>query len=401
MPPMRHTDAFSDRTGPGPMFEHGRRRRNASRRRVSSLAGQPKPSSNDSSAADPGSGGFLTRHRRPLLGVLGAALLVGFFYYVIPQIAGLGPTLHRLRAGNKWWLGLGVLFEALSIGGDIVLLRGIFERPGGRIGWRSSYQITLAGSAATKLFATAGAGGIVVTVWALRASGLRQREVADGMVCFEILEYGVYMAALAIVGFGLWLGLFSGPAPVGITLIPAMFALAVILVVLSMRAADSPLERFLCRRADRSSGRWKRWWGRAAAVPRSLRSGLDAALVMVRRGDPSLLGVLAAWGFDIAALWASFRAFGQPPPGGVLVMAYYVGTLGNTLPLPGGIGGVEGGMIGSFLAFGVNGSLAVLAVLAYRTISYWLPTIPGAIAYARLRHTVGDWRSADASKLGA
>jgi uncharacterized protein (TIRG00374 family) len=114
---------------------------------------------------------------------------------------------------------------------------------------------------------------------------------------------------------------------------------------------------------------------------------------MLRRRDPSLLGVLAGWGFDIAALWASFRAFGHPPPGAVLVMGYYVGTLANTLPLPGGIGGVEGGMIGAFLAFGVNPSLAVLAVLAYRTISYWLPTVPGAIAYLRLRHTVGGWRS--------
>jgi hypothetical protein len=72
-------------------------------------------------------------------------------------------------------------------------------------------------------------------------------------------------------------------------------------------------------------------------------------------------------------------------------MGYYVGTLANTLPLPGGIGGVEGGMIGSFLAFGVNGSFAVLAVLAYRTISYWLPTVPGAIAYIGLRRRAATW----------
>ncbi|MFZ0377271.1 MAG: flippase-like domain-containing protein, partial [Solirubrobacteraceae bacterium] len=113
--------------------------------------------------------------------------------------------------------------------------------------------------------------------------------------------------------------------------------------------------------------------------------GLLRAIDMVKRRDRSLLGALADWGFDIAVLWASFRAFGHSPPGAVLVMSYYVGTLGNTLPLPGGIGGVEGGMIGAFLAFGVSAHLAVLAVLGYRTISYWLPTIPGAIAYWRLR----------------
>ena len=42
-------------------------------------------------------------------------------------------------------------------------------------------------------------------------------------------------------------------------------------------------------------------------------------------------------------------------------------------------------MIGAFLAFGVQGHLAVLAVLAYRTISYWLPTVPGGVAYWQLR----------------
>jgi uncharacterized protein (TIRG00374 family) len=109
------------------------------------------------------------------------------------------------------------------------------------------------------------------------------------------------------------------------------------------------------------------------------------AIAMLKRRDPWLLGALADWGFDIAVLWASFRAFGRSPPGAVIVMGYYVGTLANVLPLPGGIGGVEGGMIGSFLGFGVQKSLAVIAVLGYRTISYWLPAIPGAIAYWRLR----------------
>ena len=111
---------------------------------------------------------------------------------------------------------------------------------------------------------------------------------------------------------------------------------------------------------------------------------------MVKRRDPSLLGALAYWGFDIGALWASYRAFGHSPPGAVLVPGYYVGTAANVLPLPGGIGGVEAGMIGAFVGFRVKASLATLAVLGYRTISYWLPTVPGAVAYLRLRHTAGS-----------
>jgi len=73
-------------------------------------------------------------------------------------------------------------------------------------------------------------------------------------------------------------------------------------------------------------------------------------------------------------------------------MAYFVGQFGNLLPLPGGLGGVEGAMIGAFAAFGVDFNLSVLAVLSYRGISFWLPTVPGAIAYFQLRRTVARWR---------
>jgi uncharacterized protein (TIRG00374 family) len=361
-------------------------------------AGATSASSSQKRSPQPG---FFTRHQRASLSVLGAVLLAGFVYYVVPQIAGLGPTLERLRGGDLWWLALGVLFEAISITGEITLFRGVFSRPGARMPWRVSYQITLAGGAATKILATAGAGGIALTVWALRARGLPAAAVARGLVCYEILTYGVYMAALAIFGFGLWFGVFPGRAPIGLTLAPALFGTAVILIVLSMLFADKPTEQFLLKRADAAHGRLQRWLRRAAALPHSLQSGLEAAIAMFRRRDPSVLGAVVGWGFDIGTLWASFRAFGPAPPAAVLVMGYYVGTLANTLPLPGGIGGVEGGMIGSFLAFGVNGSLAVLAVLAYRTISYWLPTAPGVVAYVQLRRRHGppQGQAADGARV--
>ena len=76
----------------------------------------------------------------------------------------------------------------------------------------------------------------------------------------------------------------------------------------------------------------------------------------------------------------------------VFIVAYFVGALANELPLPGGLGGVEGGTIGALLAFGTPASLAILAVLSYRLISFWLPTLPGAAAYVQLRRTVGHWR---------
>jgi hypothetical protein len=103
----------------------------------------------------------------------------------------------------------------------------VFGRPENRIGWQASYRITMAGTAATKILATAGAGGIALTVWALHGYGLRGGEIANGMVCFEVLTYAVYMAAIALAGYGLWVGVFSGRAPVALTLVPAVMATGV------------------------------------------------------------------------------------------------------------------------------------------------------------------------------
>lgn len=131
--------------------------------------------------------------------------------------------------------------------------------------------------------------------------------------------------------------------------------------------------------------RGRRLLARVASAPWAVHDALDIAFSLVKEGKPWLLGAIAYWSFDIATLWTCFHAFGLPPPAAVIVMAYFVGTLANSLPLPCGLGGVEAGMVGAFLAFVTLGSLAILAVLSYRLISFWLPTLPGAIAYLQLQ----------------
>jgi uncharacterized protein (TIRG00374 family) len=128
-------------------------------------------------------------------------------------------------------------------------------------------------------------------------------------------------------------------------------------------------------------------------VPAAAATGVRTAIDLVRSKDPYLLGAIVWWGFDIAVLWACFHAFGAAPPKGVIIMSYFVGMVGNTLPLPGGIGGVDGGMIGAFSAFGVSVEISIVAVLAYRVLAFWLPTLPGAIAYLQLRRTVARWQA--------
>ncbi len=110
------------------------------------------------------------------------------------------------------------------------------------------------------------------------------------------------------------------------------------------------------------------------------------------------LGAAAYWGFDIATLGLSFRAFGQVLPVAVLIMGYFIGTLGSLLPLPGGRRRCRGRHDRRLRRLGVPAGRAVVGVLAYRAISFWLPTIPGIIGYLRLRVTVRGWQLADASR---
>ncbi len=322
---------------------------------------------------------------------------VAFLYFVLPKLTDAGATVHRIERGDTWWIVIGVILETLSFGGYIVLFRAVFvtrEHPQShleRIGWLESYEITLAGLVATRLFAAAGAGGVALTAWALRRSGMEPRLVACRMVAFMVILYVVYAGSLLIDGLGLGTGLFPGGGSFAITYVPAIVAAVLFLLAGALTMLPGDIERRMERSAS-GSGRLAHWLARAATVPALTASGMRTAVDVIRARDVGLLGALAWWGFDISVLWAMFHAFGSAPPFTVIWMAYFIGTLGNLLPLPGGLGGVEGGMIGAFAAFGVNLELSVLAVLSYRAISFWLPTFPGAIAYFQLRRTVSRWR---------
>jgi uncharacterized protein (TIRG00374 family) len=329
--------------------------------------------------------------RRLLASVVFVVSTVAFLYFVLPKLLGLRETWNRIQHGNGWWLALAALLEVCSFLGYIALFRAVFVRGDSRIGWRASYQITMAGLAATRLFASAGAGGIALTAWALRRSGLEARVVACRIIAFLALLYGVYMGALVVVGLGLYFGIFPGSNPFAITVVPAIFGAVVIAIFLGVSLVPGDFDR-LVKRWTRG-GRVGRIVGRLATAPAAAASGVRTAIALVRSRNPGVLGALAWWGFDISVLWACFHAFGGAPPTAVVVMSYFIGMIGNTLPLPGGIGGVDGGMIGAFSAFGVPVQLAVVSVLAYRGFAFWLPTVPGGIAYLQLRRTVAKWRT--------
>jgi uncharacterized protein (TIRG00374 family) len=329
--------------------------------------------------------------RALLLGLTFVVLAIVFLVVVLPQIAGLGDTWKQVRDGDALWLLVAGVFTALSFGGYVMLFQGVYVREGFRLSMLESYQITMAGLAATRVFAAGGAGGIALTAWALRRAGMPRRAVADQTLAFLVLTYGVYMAAIVIGGFGLWFGIFPGSQDWAITLLPAIIGLVAFVLALLAALTPTDLQERLEGYAHRH-GRLARFTQRAANLPAAISAGIRLSVQHVRGGDPALAGSIAYWGFNIAVLWASFEAFGDAPPWAVIVMGYFVGMLANLLPLPGGVGGVDGGMIGAFVAFGGESrDSIVVAVLTYRLFAFYLPTIPGALAYLQLRRTVARW----------
>jgi putative heme transporter len=336
----------------------------------------------------------LTRKRLVLASVLIVIALVGL-YFLIPKLAGLKQTWGQLKRGDPTSLGIGAVLEMCSIGGYAALFRTVFGRGVPRIDWRASLEIPLAGIAAIRLVAAAGAGGVAVTAWALRRAGLNAEVIACRMVASLVLQYSVYLAALTICGLGLWAGVFPGGGSIIVTLVPAALAAVLAVAMLSLALMPDDMEQRLERFAGRTDrvGRLARL---AAKAPETLGSGVRTAGDLVAQRRLGLLGAVAYWGFDISVLGLCFHAFGATVPVAVLITGYFLGTLGSLLPLPAGIGGVEGGMIGAYVAFGLHASTAIIAVLAYRAISFWLPTLPGIVGYLALRSTVRRWREEEA-----
>jgi uncharacterized membrane protein YbhN (UPF0104 family) len=304
----------------------------------------------------------LPRPSRRQVTVAGGA---GAFVLVVLLVTGgpmreLAQAFERALHADLAWVLAGVGFEALSFVGYVALFWLVAGRATTRVGARESAEISLSGAAATRLLPTGGLGGVALTLWALARAGLPARSAVGALLTFLVLLYTVFMGALAVAGVLLITGVSPGQGPLALAAVPALFGLGVIVTAIRL-------------------GRT-----RSTAFGEAVRS----ATGVLRTADPRLLGALAWWGFDLAVLAAMFHALGTPPPAAVLVLAYFTGAIANTIPLP---GLVAGGTTGVLLAFGVDISLALPAVFAYRAIALWLPAVLGTVAMAGLRRTATRW----------
>ena len=341
---------------------------------------------------------LLQDRRRLASGALLVLLLVVAIYVLFPKIVGADEALNKLDDATWYWIAIAVGFNVLAFGSYVMLFRGVLggtrdDSAHRRLDVRASYLITMAGLAATRIFSAAGAGGLVLTYWALRKAGVPRRRAACRMLAFLVLTYFVYLAALIIFGILLRTGVLPGRAPLAGTIIPAAIAGGVIALFLLIALIPHDFERRIQHYAQ--GYRRARYLQRLAKGPATLATGTRTAISYIanpRRGLLAVGGAVGFWAAQIGILWASFEAFGGDIPFAVLVQGFFVGMAANLIPSPaGGVGAVDAGMIGAFAVFGIDDSIVFPAVLTYRVIAFWLPIPPGVVAFVQLRSTVAQW----------
>ncbi len=313
--------------------------------------------------------------RRRVLWVLAVVIVAVALITLVP---GLASVRDRF-AHAKWeWLVVGAALKAASGLCYVAAFRSVFCT---RMPWRLSAEIGLAELGANAVVPTGGAGGLALGAWALRRSGMDTHRIARRSVAFFFLTSVPNVVGVIVLGLGLWLGVFTGRAGVALTLVPAVVALgAIALAIAAGRWAARAGDRLSERRGPES---------RLTRALVALAGGVEEALALLRRPDPWLIvGLVGYLAFDVMILWAAFEAYGSTPPLAIVWIGYLIGELGGLIPVPGGIGGVDLGLVGTLVLYHVNASSATAAVLTYRAIALWVPAVLGSGAFLLLRRAL-------------
>jgi uncharacterized membrane protein YbhN (UPF0104 family) len=313
------------------------------------------------------------RLKRSLLILAGIVLVLAAAIALLP---GLGSLRDRFSGAEPSWLVLAAALELGSCLSYVLAFRGVFCR---HMSWRTSSEIGLAELAANSLLSVGGAGGLALGAWILRRGGLPGAFIAQRTVAFFLLTSLANVGFLALGGLGLATGILNGEPDFLLGLVPALVACAIIALALAAGRVAGALRRRSMR-------------DRLVAAAGAVGEGVDEALRLLRTGDPLIYAGAAGYMlFDVAMLGVCFAAFGHDvPPAGVLLVAYIIGQLGSLIPIPGGIGGVDGGLIGTLVLYGVDPADAAVAVIAYRGLLLTIPAVLGLPALAILRKRLAD-----------
>jgi glycosyltransferase 2 family protein len=322
---------------------------------------------------------FSSRHL--LVRVVQIIALIALVVIALGALPGLDDVKSRVQGADPKWVVACAVAELGSCAGYLLAFRDTFCT---QMPWRLSYDIAMSELAANSLLPAGGAGGLALGVWALRESGMPTAHIARRTVAFFVVTSAANFVALILVGLGVFVGIVSGNGSAVLTLVPALVAATgAVLVCASPKLLRTLGERGTDRHSDGLGGRVR------VALQRGLTAGADgieqAILLLRSHSFGVIVGSFAYMAFDIAALGFAFAAVGHEPRIGTLVLGYLIGQLGNLIPLPGGVGGTEGALIGVFALYGVNLPEATAAVLIYRLFQLVLPALLGAPAFIALR----------------
>jgi uncharacterized membrane protein YbhN (UPF0104 family) len=310
--------------------------------------------------------------RRPSVGrrVATAGLLVALGISLMLSVPALRPVLRAISEISPLWIAVAVALELASCVSFVIIFRLFFDR----VGARDARALAWTEMASGALLPGGGVGGLAIGGWLIHLTGAPTRWIVRRSGGLFFLTSAVNSAAVIGAGLLLLAGA-AGPHDFARAALPALLAGAATLIVLT-------LPRIASRRD----------------VP----VWLDGVIVGIRDAQrtarhPSwrLVAALGYPGFDMAVLWVAFSAVGTSPPLPALVLGYSIGYLANTLPIPGGIGVLDAGLSAALLLYGAAPDHAVAAVLVYHAIAFWIPSVGGLIAYARLRRRLTDPRTAD------
>jgi uncharacterized membrane protein YbhN (UPF0104 family) len=307
--------------------------------------------------------------------IISLAVFFALVAGLLTGIPGLRSAAERITDANPAWVAAGVLLEVLSCVGYMVLFDLVF----GRLGRRLVSRLSLAELAMNSVVSVSGLAGIALGAWVLRSKGLSVERIARRSVLIFVLTSAVNVGAVVVIGVPMWLGLLPGSRDAVITLLPAAAAAATIAGTI-----------WLASWAGRAASRRHLQKGRTGVALTALSDGVGEALTLIRGHDWRLLGAVAYWLLDNLALYACLASFGGAPSFWAVAMAYLVGMLANSLPIPGGFFAVESGLVGMLLLFGLRPASQVLAaVVIYRAISLWIPAVIGSLAFLGLRRDIG------------
>ena len=303
-------------------------------------------------------------------------------YLLLRLVPSLAQALDSLERVSWLWLLAALALETLSEIGYVVAWRQVVDpdrvleqdgrgrRFDSRLAWAQlgGGLLVPAGS-----FSGVGAGAVLLHRCGLPLKTVTERE-------FNLSFLNTAIDALALIAFGvlLGLGIFAGRNDLTLTILPAVVAGAFLVAAV-----------VIAKRADRFAARLQARRPRiAAGIGTVARAVEDTDALVFDRGDwRTLAGALAYLFFDVLVLWTAFFALHahSVPAFAPVLMAYIIGALGGSLPLPAGLGAI-GGIGGCLILYGAGRNVAVGAAVIYGAVGLIVPFVGGLIAYGLLTH---------------